>query len=386
MHLLELSGRTRLVDGEDADGPYATVSHTWKRGIPVLVLTQGGLAQMKDGIAWADLPPTIRYAISVARGQLLKYLWVQSLCVIQDDAADWNWHVEHMARIYGNSYLNISLSPAPDPLSPLNDRWTSEEMKTPVQIHEINLTHADENYQVYVRPKLFEVHNRFDFASCPLRDTGMAEGPNGLIFEDVWALQGTLLAPRTVHFHLSEMVWECRAVLKCECRSLIQQYPISNDHGGVRGKFRAAVGRTIQLDAISLLTLWYRISAIHAATRTREGRSRMQALVGTAELFQPLVGLGYFAGLFASNREELAKELMWSYQRFGNTGPAVRASYDRWTPTWSWASMLTSNANMEPWHRDELEYFHCDKSFQIAKLENNAPLGASPEHPFNAVD
>lgn len=66
------------------------------------------------GIPWELLPTTFRDAIQVTKGLGIRYLWIDSLCIIQDDDVDWKEESSKMASIYQNSFLTICATAAPD--------------------------------------------------------------------------------------------------------------------------------------------------------------------------------------------------------------------------------------------------------------------------------
>ncbi len=65
-------------------------------------------------ITLSDLPTTFRHAISVSRKLDVRYLWSDSLCIIQDDTEDWALQSSKMAAIYSNSFLTIAASSSKD--------------------------------------------------------------------------------------------------------------------------------------------------------------------------------------------------------------------------------------------------------------------------------
>lgn len=67
--------------------PYATLSHCWGK-IEILRLLLSNLAALKEGIDVHSLPKTFQDAIHVTRSLGLRYLWIDSLCIIQDFKPD----------------------------------------------------------------------------------------------------------------------------------------------------------------------------------------------------------------------------------------------------------------------------------------------------------
>ncbi|EAT80540.1 hypothetical protein SNOG_12128 [Parastagonospora nodorum SN15] len=66
------------------------------------------------GIPVSELPKTFSDAIDISRVLGIQYLWIDSLCIIQDDQADWEKHVEIMASIYESSYLTLAAGASSD--------------------------------------------------------------------------------------------------------------------------------------------------------------------------------------------------------------------------------------------------------------------------------
>jgi hypothetical protein len=107
----ELVLNKHIVVGE----AFAALSHVWGRE-PFLVLTQQSLTNFeKHGIRPGDIPENFRNAIEVCRSLQIRYLWIDSLCIIQAGPGsqhDWESHVNIMRHIYANCDLCISTAAA----------------------------------------------------------------------------------------------------------------------------------------------------------------------------------------------------------------------------------------------------------------------------------
>lgn len=57
--------------------------------------------------AWRRVPATIQDAIILARRLNIRFLWVDRLCIVQDDAASIQSNIAQMASIYAQSYFTI---------------------------------------------------------------------------------------------------------------------------------------------------------------------------------------------------------------------------------------------------------------------------------------
>jgi hypothetical protein len=60
------------------------------------------------------LPLTFEDAIVATRRLGARYIWIDSLCIIQDDPADWERESSSMADVYRNATCNIAASAAHD--------------------------------------------------------------------------------------------------------------------------------------------------------------------------------------------------------------------------------------------------------------------------------
>jgi hypothetical protein len=99
-----------LWDGAgNGSGPYVALSHCWGDDEhPPLTTTKGTFEARKRGISLAELPQTFRDAILLTRKLGFDYLWIDSLCIIQDDESDWIIQSAQMAGVYQGAILTIS--------------------------------------------------------------------------------------------------------------------------------------------------------------------------------------------------------------------------------------------------------------------------------------
>jgi hypothetical protein len=88
---------------------YLTLSHCWGE-FQVVSLFERNQNAFQDNIPWNDLPRTFQDAILVARRLRVSYLWIDSLCIIQDSANDWDREAKLMGDIYKNAVCSIAAS------------------------------------------------------------------------------------------------------------------------------------------------------------------------------------------------------------------------------------------------------------------------------------
>jgi Heterokaryon incompatibility protein (HET) len=72
------------------------------------------LPTFQEGIEYSKLPRTFQDAVQVTRDLLIRYLWIDSLCIIQDSETDWIQEAATMADVYRHSWCNIAATKAKD--------------------------------------------------------------------------------------------------------------------------------------------------------------------------------------------------------------------------------------------------------------------------------
>ncbi|KXH68346.1 heterokaryon incompatibility protein [Colletotrichum salicis] len=93
----------RLVDTSGQTGTYMCLSHCWGK-IKIKSKTETrNLKRRLKLIPWSLLPPSFQQAIEITRKFKIRYLWIDSLCIIQDDKKDWEKEAARMVDIYRNS-------------------------------------------------------------------------------------------------------------------------------------------------------------------------------------------------------------------------------------------------------------------------------------------
>lgn len=305
-------------------GWYVTLSHCWGLSKP-LETTKASLRSMIEGIDWELLPPTFKHAIKVTRRLIASYIWIDSLCIIQDDLEDWEKESANMHAIYANSFLTIAASHAKDSREGCFSMTESLATDGYTSIPYSN----GENTGIMVRASRSLGHNAFQ--DRPFRNLGgrvdYLEQP--LLYRG-WVFQERLLSPRVVHFTKSELIWECDTAVRCQCKM------IGDDVGNAN--IKASLSRSLlnEADSETPIYLWLRIVEEFSIRRLTYDTDRLPAMSGLAKRFSrgPL-GLGsYLAGLWT---EELALSLIWRPATSKEDGRPAGTPYI--APTWSWASI-----------------------------------------------
>ncbi len=100
-----------LYETSEELGQYSTLSHCWgdKQVITTTTMT---LESRKRLISWNELSKTFQDAMMITQRLGLQHIWIDSLCIVQDDKLDWETESKKMATIYENSLLTIAAAKA----------------------------------------------------------------------------------------------------------------------------------------------------------------------------------------------------------------------------------------------------------------------------------
>lgn len=98
----EISPQTGVRLVERIDGKYAALSHCWGRS-QLLRLTSDTKNMLLQGIELSSLPTTFQHAIAVVRLLGIRYLWIDSLCIIQDSVTDWEIESALITNVYDHA-------------------------------------------------------------------------------------------------------------------------------------------------------------------------------------------------------------------------------------------------------------------------------------------
>jgi hypothetical protein len=93
---------------------YACLSYCWGDTLH-LRTTKFNRESLKQGISWDSMPLTFQHAILTARQFDIRYLWIDSLCIIQDDEDDKKREIDRMRSIYAGSIITLAAAKSDNP-------------------------------------------------------------------------------------------------------------------------------------------------------------------------------------------------------------------------------------------------------------------------------
>ncbi|OBS23141.1 hypothetical protein FPOA_03698 [Fusarium poae] len=250
-------------------------------------------------------------AITACRALQFQYIWIDSLCIIQDSEEDWQKEAATMHLVYGNSALNICMPGAATTrdsrlIKPLVVRLEQEGEPT------------KEAHMVCART----CHRDLFFS--PLRDRG-------------WIFQELSLSRRSLMLGCVQLWWHCHEQLACETFPEETNYGARFGSGAVEKSELSAMklGDSEAKNAHSILPYeqWWNMVEQYASSNLTYETDRVIAFSGVAQAFRLLHNIEgqYLAGIWTLN---LPEGLLW----YRHDWAASRSNSYK-APSWSWMSI-----------------------------------------------
>lgn len=198
-------GHLRIVDtlqeSIDRRADYVALSYCLGDSSIAMMLDEKVLPQWSKAVEFVDMPKTFRDAVLIVQKIGLKYLWVDSLCIIQRGPGhrhDWNRHVAEMEKIYEHSYLCIAASASENSTGGCF-RQVQPCLRTPCSVR----IDGEKTF-------MLELVDHGDVSSFQLN-------------QRAWMMQEYMLSCRIVHYSAYDVVWSVRSrrLLTCIDKALM---------------------------------------------------------------------------------------------------------------------------------------------------------------------
>ena len=336
-------------------GSWATLSHCWGGELPIRT-TVGTLEARRKAISTDELPPTFRDAIKVTRKLGLRYLWIDSLCIIQDCREDWTRESIKMHEIYSKAAVNISASSTRDAKEGIFS--CSDEKRQKPALITLPCYSLSQRLtglvSIRVRPKYY-------LYDQPLHSWA-------------WVLQESILSPRRLDYASEQIHWTCRTSTFSEGLPHLDD-EIDHLVTGGRNLFRIPVKKYDAYPDMEFPGLqtpmgwWYATLSWYQRRNISVHNDLLPAIAGAAKIIGQCSGYHYKAGLWL---EDIHRGLLWI--SFDSTTRPHGTS----ASTWSWAS-----TNF-PWHGTPRLYLQTYRPGYRAKILQ-VDVETSGNSPFSEV-
>ena len=297
----------RLQVNKGQQGFYVTLSHCWGEGSR-LKLTKRNLLDFQRNIPFDELPPTFQDAVRLTASLDQQYLWIDALCILQDDQEDWRREASSMGSVFEKSVFSISALNAADSYDGLlKPRDTAQAI--------VDVAGS----RIGIRERLPSLPEALQQSKLETR---------------AWCLQERMLSPRILHIGPEQLYWECRTSVISETSP---DDPKEIDGANFDRLFvGSGAYNTSNYNSLDHQARWLELVAGYSARDLTKRSDRLPAIAGLAEKVRRELGLGkYMHGIWLGN---ILPGLLWrrDLERDGQTTEQSRGEGP--SPSWSWAS------------------------------------------------
>ncbi|KAI9150807.1 hypothetical protein HJFPF1_10584 [Paramyrothecium foliicola] len=327
-------GDLRLVlprDREHPPGirfPYAAFSYCWGDHVP-LKTEKATLTDRMRGIPMDALPAAFKDVVTIARALGIGYIWIDALCIVQDDAEDWRKEAAKMADVYRKAVFTIVAASS----TSASESFLESRPETVAKGNSIKFPFSSQRYP--------NISGYYFVSSC--KDKENHGGWKALDELDrtrwatrAWTFQEQYLSRRLIIFGPSMTQFHCREWSLREDSIALFRRELSDapmfsrdDHADCS-----------EHEHENSYAVWYQLIEQFSTRQATFRSDRLPSIQGVAsEMANYLVQHGesgeYFAGLWKGDmRQGLAWQPHPSHERAKDSRP----SDGYIAPSWSWAS------------------------------------------------
>jgi hypothetical protein len=324
---------------------YVALSHCWGKFLIQCLTKKGNLSKQLTRISWERLTQTFQDAVDFTRRLGIDYIWIDSMCIVQDDSIDWLREASMMFSVYNNAHVTLAGVHGHDGSVGL---YSEEAVKQIVFSKPIAF--QGQELQLHAREPTAPFH---DWRQLP---------PDAPLFTRVWCFQELIISSRVVFFTKQELLWECFGHASCECTpeavesinnlKILHFAALADErYDGLRaeiidntqvtsfnvGSIPSAQARGLgkaQKQREYRVHQWHSVVEQYSELELTKDTDRLPAIGGIAEHYHKggiRVGERYLAGLWSGS---LLEDLLWWAMVDGRRRLGAGVA-----PSWSWASV-----------------------------------------------
>ncbi|OJD38714.1 serine threonine protein kinase [Diplodia corticola] len=328
----------RLCETKSQNGEYVALSHRWGmkvRNPPFATTKENIRERLERNYEMAALPRTFQDAVTVTRALGIRYLWIDSICIIQGPDGDWDEQAKCMEDVFSSASCVVAATRA----SGTADGF----LKPPRPRDFVTVSDGSANC-LYVCEAIDDFDGHVTEAELNTRG---------------WVFQERALARRTIHFAKEQTYWECGHGIRCE--SLTK---MANSKAALLGDSDFPnVARNQSKGGIIVFfeTFYKQYSRLALSVST----DRPVAIAGLEIRLIRALGVHGGYGIFDSHRPGLegflGRSLLW--MRGSDVQSMVKINFgpDDNVPSWSWMAYeggidyLDVPFNEVAWDKDQIK-------------------------------
>ena len=301
----------------------------------------------------SSMPQNFQDAVLVTRLLGLRYLWIDSLCIIQDSKSDWEIEGSKMDQVYKNAYVTLAATSAatshdgflqrnPAPENPITLAYYSRDR---------SLCHS----MVYLAVNDGHINPFERSVDCAAwNDRG-------------WTFQERYLSQRVLYFCKDQAYFECHTVYETESNDPVPFVSMGSIISPSNSEVTSSTVSMELLDESALVGVderntepviedvanleeghttdtivrasnrlyerWYRLAAQYSNRKLTYGSDKLPAISGLAREMAQSTHDEYLAGIW---KGDLSQGLLWIWR---DNGDALRQPERYRGPSWSWVSL-----------------------------------------------
>lgn len=301
--------------------------------------TTSNISSYEQGIAASLLPATISDAIYVTHMLGFRWLWVDSLCIIQDSDADKRHEIGRMHDIYRYAHVTIMAASA----ERVTEGFLHNRSPPPSWTDDGDLHASGTITLPFIcpphPPTCVECRDDHSLANSQVGNVTFASFHSAVIsYSDdlgcmgtrAWCLQEYLMSPRSLIFTPSTLQFRCLTTMQGVGNSLCAtvsepRLPITLFHPD------PPVAESGSEEWKDMHKAWMEVVKDYSCRRASVESDKLVACAAVAEQFHRVLRVEYLAGLWRSDM--LLTDLLWEIYQDGRRPSVYRA------PSWSWAAV-----------------------------------------------
>lgn len=330
-------------------------------------LTAKTFSIWKDGFLLHDLPQTFRDAVRITRALGIPYLWIDTLCIMQDSQEDWAKESSRMASIYTNVIPTIGADQFSDCYGGIfGERMDRDTEALAVQLPLTTQCSSDcQCCTIYARRHRSRSYPFLSHAADSdiesTREVPVTRSLTSGLHSRGWTMQERLLSKRMLHLTPFEMAWECTKEVSCECRlwgSVPKQflvfrrafvYPINKwtetecqhqvetGHDNMLTQIHGPLVQEARGNMSSIVHLHWQLVVLEFSARCLTVETdRLTALAGIADRLCRVTSQQYYYGILS---DHAVRGLLWRHKPNPKRKQASHRLPVGSAPSWSFGSV-----------------------------------------------
>ena len=336
--LKERQSKPRLCISKKASGQYIALSHRWSKAIATKLKSEN-LRRYQQELPVHKMPPTFRDAIEVTRQLGFRYLWIDSLCIIQNDESDWAQESLKMGTIFEEAVCTIAAIDSvdgngidhglflPRDADPLSVKLTIPYERVPLSklsqrvfkthtavyvwkmrwLRELPTMKTCDKNTITIRPRIVSSWKRV---------------PRSNWYKRGWVLQERLLSRRLIYYTKNKLSWSCFTESGEE------------EGGDPEEAARIPLLRLRRGSGDPIFPIWRHIVSDYQSCQLTFSKDRLAAVGGISTQLEAHFSCKIYAGMLFHSPGEAAENLLW----YASKAP-LRTFNEFHAPSWTWVAL-----------------------------------------------